>query len=75
MVYVGRAAVTAPLSSDPSGRYGSEPSTLAYTRPICLPQGMKDEDRAIEIEFAIMALFVAGSFIAGLVAAVKCLVG
>lgn len=32
---------------------------------------MKDEDRAIEIEFAIMALFVAGAFAAGLVAAVR----
>lgn len=53
-----------------SGAVLSPNFRLSYTRPICLPWGMDDEDRAIEIEFAVMALFVAGSFIAGLVAAV-----
>lgn len=36
---------------------------------------MKDEDRAIEIEFAVVTVFVAGSFIAGLVAAVRYVLG
>lgn len=50
---------------------------LSYMRSACLPERMNDPetDRAIGIEFAIMALFVAGSFIAGSVAAVRYLLG
>lgn len=45
---------------------------LSYRRPICLPEDMKhEEDRAVEIEFGILAVFVAGAFIAGLIAAVR----
>jgi hypothetical protein len=37
---------------------------------------MDDEnDRAIEIEFAVVTLFIAGAFIAGLVAAARYLLG
>lgn len=37
---------------------------------------MDDEtDRAIEIEFAVVTLFIGGAFLAGLVAAVQYLLG
>jgi Flp pilus assembly pilin Flp len=36
---------------------------------------MDDKDRAIEIEFGILAVFVAGAFVAGLIAAIRFLAG
>lgn len=47
--------------------------SLSYTRPICLPWGMDDQERewAIDVEYAAMTVFMAGAFVAGLVALVK----